>query len=275
MIYFPDLHTHTALCHHADGSLEEYADAAIRHNVGWLGISDHFPAPAGYDAEFRMSWNEFPQYTQMVQALTEKVAPAGLQILFAAEYDFVPGEMSEVENALDKAVEIAGRQFDYLIGSVHFVRGFAFDDPEKIKQWRTFGVNDVWEIYLDNLQQFVEECEFQIIAHPDLPKKFGFFHSNQEYILKRYRKIFETASQKGMALEINTAGERNPAKEFYPSPTLLQLAYQTGMEITFGSDAHSPNQVGYKFDSAIKIAQETGWNHCLRFEKGNAIPVFF
>ena len=55
-----DLHTHTALCKHASGTPEEYLAAAQNAGLAYWGVSDHFPAPAGYDAEFRMAQDDLP-----------------------------------------------------------------------------------------------------------------------------------------------------------------------------------------------------------------------
>ena len=61
-----DLHTHTALCKHASGTPEEYLAAAQKARLAYWGVSDHFPAPAGYDAEFRMAPDDLPCYFGIV-----------------------------------------------------------------------------------------------------------------------------------------------------------------------------------------------------------------
>lgn len=269
-IMFPiaDLHTHTRLCHHADGEPADYVDCATKLGLKILGISDHFPAPIGYDVPFRMQPKEWSDYCSMVHRAVDIGAQNGLDVLFATEYDFVPGHMREVVDALAVAQEKAGREFDYLIGSVHYTGDFAFDDPDKVGEWETRGPDAVWEQYLDSLEQFVTEHVFQIMAHSDLPKKFGFMHHNPDYVTGRFRTIFRIAAEKNVCLELNTAGLRVPAKEIYPSVELLKIAFDANMKITFGSDAHAPGLVARDFEHACALAKEVGWTEACFFRKG-------
>ncbi|MCB1134396.1 MAG: PHP domain-containing protein, partial [Verrucomicrobiae bacterium] len=49
-----DYHTHTPLCLHAEGTPEEYVDAALAAGVTEYGISDHAPqTPEPFD-DWRM-----------------------------------------------------------------------------------------------------------------------------------------------------------------------------------------------------------------------------
>ncbi|MBR3506284.1 MAG: PHP domain-containing protein, partial [Lentisphaeria bacterium] len=64
-----DLHTHTALCKHASGTPEEYLAAARKAGLAYWGVSDHFPAPAGYDAAFRMAPDDLPRYFGILDSL--------------------------------------------------------------------------------------------------------------------------------------------------------------------------------------------------------------
>ena len=69
-----------------------------------------------------------------------------------------------------------------------------------------------------------------------------------------------------MVLEINPAGLRKPIGETYPSKQLLELAYEMDINITFGSDAHEIDQVGFKYDEAVALAKEIGYSKCVTFE---------
>jgi histidinol-phosphatase (PHP family) len=72
--------------------------------------------------------------------------------------------------------------------------------------------------------------------------------------------------QSGMALEINSAGLRKTIKEQYPSFELLKLAYELDIPITFGSDAHSIEQIGFGYNEVIKMAKDVGYTKCVSFE---------
>ena len=264
-----DLHTHTALCRHASGAPEEYLAAARKAGLAFWGVSDHFPAPAGYDAAFRMAPAELPQYFDILDSLRAAVSGTDLQVLAAAEFDYVPGRMNEVFAALAPFRS----QLDYLIGSVHYVGDFAFDDPDKLDDWPRYGVDAVWDDYLADLLAFVELGGFNVMAHSDLPKKFGFRHSDPESVLRRMTIIYECAAAKGICLELNTAGLRVAAEEIYPAPDLLRAAFRAGMKITLGSDAHKPEHVAYAFDRAAELARSIGWTTHTAFVRGEVVEL--
>ena len=264
-----DLHTHTALCKHASGTPEEYLAAARNAGLAYWGVSDHFPAPAGYDAEFRMAPDDLPRYFGILDSLREAADGSSLTVLAAAEFDYVPGRMDEVFAALDPLRP----KFDYLIGSVHYVGEFAFDDPDKLAEWPRYGVDAVWDGYLTDLKAFVELGGFDVMAHSDLPKKFGFRPSNYENVVRRMTDIYACAAEKGIRLELNTAGLRVAADEIYPAPQLLRAAFRAGMKITLGSDAHKPEHVAYGFDRAAELARSVGWTSHTAFVRGEAVEL--
>ena len=264
-----DLHTHTVLCRHASGEPEEYLAAARKAGLAFWGVSDHFPAPSGYDAAFRMAPEELPLYFDILNSLRDAAKDTNLHVLAAAEFDYVPGRMDEVFAALDPLRP----QFDYLIGSVHYVRDFAFDDPDKLDDWPKFGVDAVWDGYLADMKAFVELGGFNVMAHSDLPKKFGFRHSDPASVLRRMTEIYERAAAKGICLELNTAGLRVAASEIYPAPDLLRAAFRAGMKITLGSDAHKPEHVACAFDRAAELARSIGWTTHTAFVRGEAVEL--
>jgi hypothetical protein len=102
---------------------------------------------------------------------------------------------------------------------------------------------------------------FEIIGHADLPKKFG--HRPSRDCTPLYRKFLDAAKKHHCAIELNTAGLRKDCREIYPSREILQLAFQTGVPITFGSDAHAPEEVGMNFAEAVQLARDVGYQGML------------
>jgi len=212
---------------------------------------------------------DLPHYFEILRSLREAARETSLQVLAAAEFDYVPGRMDEVAAALDPLRP----EFDYLIGSVHYVSEFAFDDPDKVDEWPRFGVDAVWDGYMTDLKAFVELGGFNVMAHSDLPKKFGFRHSKPETVLRRMTEIYECAVAKGICLELNTAGLRVAANEIYPAAELLRAAFRVGMKITLGSDAHKPEHIAYAFDEAAELARAIGWTSHTAFVRGDPVEL--
>lgn len=250
-----DLHTHTRLCRHAEGSPEEYLAAALARGERYYGIADHCPFPSGFEPDWRMAELEFPEYRRIVGEMKRKAAGSGLSVLYGIEMDYVPGRRAEIE------AKLAPEKMDYVIGSIHCVDGFCFDDPASLPVWESPGMAErIWKGYLRDLKIFVSEWQFQILGHPDLPKKFGYCAERTEEFFSSYREIFGIMKERGIALEVNVAGLWNPVKEIYPSADLLRLAREAGLSVTYGSDAHAPSMIGRNYAEALQWAKEAGFD---------------
>jgi histidinol-phosphatase (PHP family) len=254
-----DMHMHTPLCHHARGEPEEYARRAVEIGLTEIGFSDHAPMPRDDFDNWRMRADQLDEYIAKVQLAREKFPQ--LKICLALEVDFLPGYENWIR-------ELAARApWDYFIGSVHYVsESWAIDDPSKLSEWKNRDANEVWQIYFERLTLAAESKLFQIIGHMDLPKKFGFRPTRDFTPL--YEKFLDAAKKNNCAIELNTAGLRKECKEIYPSREILALAFAKKVPITFGSDAHAPEEVGQNFAEAIQLAREVGYKNYCRFERG-------
>ena len=254
-----DLHTHTYLCKHGCGVPRDYAAAAEKCQLSALGFSEHFPWPENYDVDSRMSPQQWPLYCSLIEEARES---SSLKLLAGVEFDFVPGRMAEVSNAL------AEFSFDYLIGSIHFVDGIPFDHPDCEEEWQSseFALK-IYDGYAEALAEFMQSCDFDIIGHFDLPKKFGAAAPDNSKFRLMLHDILKLAAKRNVALEINTAGLRKSACEVYPDMQIIRLARDAGVKLTFGSDAHAPDEVGRDFDYAVKLAQAAGYSEYAIFNR--------
>lgn len=254
----PDYHMHTPLCRHATGEPVDYARRALETGLSEIGFSDHSPMRRdGFD-DWRMRADQLDEYVEKVRH-AQKEFPR-LTIRLALEVDYLPGQEDWIR-------ELAARHpWDYLIGSVHYVsETWAIDDPRKLSEWNHRDSFEVWSVYFDRLTRAAETGLFEIIGHADLPKKFG--HKPTQDCRPLYDNFLTAAKQHHCAIELNTAGLRKECKEIYPSREILQLAFAKGVPVTFGSDAHAPEEVGMNFAEAIQLAREAGYQECWRMEK--------
>jgi len=262
-----DLHTHTTLCKHAEGKPEEYFAKACERGLKYFGISDHIPWPAGYNTRSRMSPEQYPEYRSLVHRIQSIAEGSGVKVLYGIELDWVPGRMDEVAQA------IQDEPYDYRIGSIHFVGDFGFDNVNDMYMWKTLGPDYVWGNYPNLMCDFVQNFDFDIMAHPDLPKKFGFMPPDPAAFMKKMHEALTFAGERGIAIELNTAGWRKPVKEQYPSLEILKAAREAKMPLTFGSDSHAPGEVAYGFDRASELARAAGYRSILAFEKRKAVEL--
>jgi len=101
---------------------------------------------------------------------------------------------------------------------------------------------------------------FDIVGHLDLIKVFKFMPKSD--MTPVFRKTLEAIKESNMSIELNPAGLRKKVGEPYPSPKLLQMAYEMEIPITFGSDAHKPRDVGFGSSEILKLARDTGYRNC-------------
>ena len=250
-----DYHMHTIFCKHAEGDVADYIDAARQKSLPEICFTDHVPAPDGYDPRNRMELDRFPEYERKVSAVQSAASPA---VLFGLEGDYYEGGVEFLQTWLPK------QKFDLVIGSIHYIRDWGFDNPAERKVWDSVDVTQTWRDYFALVGKLADTRLFDVVAHLDLPKKFGYRPSDKA-VKEMAQPALDRIAAAGMGIELNTSGLRRPVKEIYPSPLLLDLAREREIPICFGSDAHSPRDVGSAFDQALKLAHEVGYAECLRF----------
>jgi histidinol-phosphatase (PHP family) len=253
---------HTALCHHAEGMPLDYAQTSFVKGLPEICITDHVPAPGGYDASNRMVAGEFPGYLDSV-AEAARAFPGRVKL--GIEADYYPGCETYLPRFLDSA------PFDLVLGSVHFIGDWGFDNPANLERWRGADPRHVWSDYFTLIRQMAETRLFDVISHFDLPKKFG--HRLPESDMRDLiGPTLDAIATSGMAVELNTGGLRKPVKEIYPSLVVLELIRKHGIPILFGSDSHAPSETGYGFAEAVTLARTAGFKSYMRFEKRKARP---
>ena len=256
-----DLHNHTTRCNHAEGTIDEYIQRAIELGIDIYGFSEH--APMDFDPHYRLAFGAMEAYTHDVLTAKEKYQEK-IEILLGYEVDYLAGHIDpRVRNA----------KVDYLIGSVHFIDKWGFDNPEFIGGWKTKGVDEVWEAYFEAIEAMAKTGYFDIVGHFDLIKVFKFMPTKEIRVLAK--NALKAIKKANMVLEINTAGLRKPIGEIYPSHALLQEAYTLDIPITFSSDAHSVAQVGAGYKEAVALAKEVGYTHAMTFKQREKQQVIF
>ncbi|MDX8393852.1 MAG: histidinol-phosphatase HisJ family protein [Mariprofundales bacterium] len=258
-----DYHMHTPRCKHALGSMREYAAAALFHGLPSIGISDHSPMPEFYDPDWRMAVDELDNYVQDVRKIQHYYA-GRLQIKLGLEADFYPETENWVKNMLAK------HDWDYVIGSVHFIGNWGFDNPDERDGWLNADINKVWQQYYALVATSAESGLFDIIAHPDLPKKFGHRAPNVAIVNTAKETMLQAIADSGCALEINSAGLRKEVNEIYPHASMIVRAAELGIPFVFGSDAHNPGEVAYAIKLCKAILLQCGVTHTIDFTKRKA-----
>ena len=257
-----DLHNHTTLCNHATGTINEYIQRAIELEVDIYGFSEH--APMYFDPYYRLSFENMKQYEQEILTYKEKYKD-DIQILLGYEVDYLKGYID------DRVVN--NRDVDYLIGSVHFLDKWGFDNPEFIGEYKNRDIDDIWQEYFDTIEAMAKTGYFNIVGHLDLIKVFKYLPKKDTRLIAQ--KALKAIKEANMVIELNGAGLRKPIKELYPSKELLEMAYEFNIPITFSSDAHSIEQIGFGYEKAITLAKSIGYTKAVTFKQREQELVTF
>ncbi len=247
-----DIHNHTTRCNHAEGTVDEYIQKAIELGIDIYGFSEH--APMDFDPNYRLAFEEMQAYTDDILNAKERYKN-DINILFGYEVDYLPGHMDD---------RVLQATVDYLIGSVHFIDKWSFDNPEFIAGWKNKDIDEIWKAYFEATEAMARSGKFDIVGHLDLIKVFKFLPKKDVRILAK--DALHAIKRSNMVLEVNTAGLRKPIGELYPSRALLEEAYMLDIPITFSSDAHSVEQVGFSYDLATALVKEIGYTKAATFE---------
>ncbi|MFZ9659602.1 MAG: histidinol-phosphatase [Arcobacteraceae bacterium] len=258
-----DLHNHTYLCNHADGSMEEYVLEAISQNINIFGFSEHAPM-LNFEDGYRLLSKDQDFYQNSILELKEKYKNK-IDILLGYEVDYIDGNYLE-ESILKAPV-------DYLIGSVHYLDEWGFDNPEFIGEYDKRDIDKIWEEYFTALTNMARSGKFDIVGHLDLMKVFNFLpkKSMKELSFDALKEIKKSE----MVIEINSSGFRKAPKEQYPSANILELAFELDIPITFGSDAHKISQIGLYYDDVTLLAKRIGYTECISFKNREKIKYNF
>ncbi len=257
-----DYHMHTAFSD-GDGMPDDLVRRAETLGLPEIGICDHL-VPVALDDGFGIPPQRLDEYVATVRAAA---AGADIRVLLGLEADYSP------ETAAETAAQLTRWQPDYVIGSIHFVNGFAFDDPRLRDDPRQRDLESLWLRYFRLLGQAAGSGLFDVLGHVDLVKKFGRRPAMTPTLATAAREALSRAAENGVAIEINTSGWRQAAGEQYPSLTLLEQACRLGVPLTFGSDAHVPADVGSRFAAAVAVARSAGYSSWLRLSDRTEVPL--
>jgi histidinol-phosphatase (PHP family) len=240
-----DYHVHTEMSD-AVGEFRDCVKVAQRKR-----FSDHFHLRK---QEYSMSRVKLIEYMEKIRALKSSI---DFPVKLGLEADFIPG----YERKLAEMAEL--KNFDYVIGSVHFIDDWAFDDPKRVAEYQKWDINELYHAYFRLVQECAKSKLFDVIGHVDLIKKFGY--RSKVDLTSEYTDVVRAVRENDVCVEVNTGGLRAPCVEIYPARKFLELCFEEGVKITLGSDAHRPEDVGRDFDQALKLLKSIGFKEIVRF----------
>ena len=284
-----DLHTH--VWPHEPGCerpsvhlLEQYCDRAAQLGIAQIAVTEHSHRFTRILGSVVPHWNRArtgpladatdhvleveggADLDDYVEALLDAQS-RGLPVLVGLEVDYLPGAMDAM------ATVLADYPFDILLGSVHWLDAWLFDaygTPAFAQPWRTREVGDIYQEYIDAVAELARFGLVDVLAHPDVIKVAGHRPANLEDYERQLAEVIISAD---LAVELSSAGLRKLAAEPYPSGELLRQVLSAGVSLTTASDAHSVDQIGWRFDDLSSALHQLKVTELVTFERRCTVTV--
>ena len=230
---------------------DRYRTVATERGIDELGVSEHI-------YRFAQALNVWQHPFWRMQAVDDLDAYCGFvrdetDLRLGIEADFVVGAEDRMASLLESY------PWDYVVGSVHFLRDASLDTDDYSVWGRGESPDRVWRRYFDTVAASALSGLYDLIAHPDLVKYWGDPARRPDKDLRYfYEPAVEAFADSGVAVEVSTAGLRKPVAEIYPARPFLEMVVDAGCPLALSSDAHTPNQLGYRYEHALELLDELG-----------------
>lgn len=261
-----DYHLHSTASSDGHTPAAAYVERAIALGLREIGFAEHAdfdPRDHGY------GYFDYSRYLADLEA-ARNVAAGRIAIRTGLEVTYQRSREDEIRRFL------ADKTLDYCLGSVHLVESGAdmasLVEPGDARAY--FASRSLRQAYLPywaELRAAVVGGLFDLLGHLDVAKRYAAdVHDpfQPEVFAAEIREILRLAVERGIGLEINTSGWRQGPGEPYPTLTVLCWYRELGGEIvTFGSDAHRLEYLGYGLPRAAALAKAAGFSALALYEK--------
>lgn len=251
--WWADYHLHSSNSVDCSYDLRVMASGAIRRGLLEIAVTDHAdfdPADAGYQ------FYDYARYNRDVAATREALGPK-LTIRRALELGYQAERHDEI------AAFMVGKQYDFVLGSVHFAGGHNVCDPPA---WAAHVQGrhpaDAYAEYFEAVTATARSGLIDVLSHLDLCKRHAtdvLGRLNFADVADLVDTALRAAIENGVAIEINTSGLRQDPREPFPALDTLRRYVELGGEwITLGSDSHRPEHLAGGWEVAVGMAHEAG-----------------
>jgi histidinol-phosphatase (PHP family) len=243
-------------------NVDRYRAVAQERGIAELGCAEHvYRFAQALEVWQHPLWrasavDDIDEYAAFVRDETD--------LKLGIEADFVVGGEDRMATLLE------ARDWDFVVGSVHFVGEHAVDhDGYEVYDLRSQRPDALWRRYFETLGEAARSGLFDILAHPDLVKLWGPRRRPvPEGDLRRFYDLaMDGIAESQIAVEVSTAGLRKPVGELYPAPAFLEMCVNAGCPVALSSDAHTPADVGRDYEAALALLDAAGVRELAVFER--------
>ena len=274
-----DLHLHPNYSIDAEGSISDFCEAAIENKLQTICFTTHLDTgPGRNDCYVRVNGVEvhvltdawLEDYESSIRLADETYDK--LQVLLGVEVDLYPGVAQNLPERFHDT------DFDLIIGSVHLMDGYAISlEDEANEIFKKHDLRELGEHYFSLLLDSMDLGLYDIIGHIDIYRRYGekYYGTGIHSLWRPHiTDLVKSMKKHQVGFEVNTSTWRKGLKEPMPESEIIQELIQRGIEnITLGSDAHSPSQIGYGIDKAIELVKNYGINELTVYKQRKPIRI--
>lgn len=265
---FSDFHVHTEFSGDSEAPIREVIERAIALSMSNLCITDHHDydmVPNPIDLTL-----DTDHYFQVLLPLKVEYSNK-IQLSIGVEL----GLQAHLKDYLDTYLK--SYPFDFIIGSIHLIRGL---DPYYPEFYEGRIEAEVYMEYFETVLSHVNllDC-YDVLGHLDYIVRYG-PNKNKYYTYKTYAEILDEILKviisKGKGIECNTGGFKYNLGHPNPHEDLIKRYIELGGEIiTIGSDGHKIGEIGYDFPRLAELLKHCGVKYYTVFKERHPqfIPI--
>lgn len=263
-----DCHTHTNYSPDSQAKLEDMVQTAVDRGIQVYGITDHCDVLKFKEQDYFKLMKDCAEHVKKVQQTTNIKLLTGLEL----------GEPYEDIKEAERMIK--SYDFDCIIGSLHAIIGqpdFYFADYDNMTD---DDVNQMLNVYFDELLKLVEWNGMDILAHITYPYRYiiqrGRLTGGVSYKIfdEKTKIIYKRLIENDKALENNTASFGRTELDYKANLHFLNLYKQCGgKRISIGSDAHDTKRVGEGIMEGYKMLKEIGFEAVTYYENRKPVDV--
>ncbi len=278
-----DYHMHFEYGEYDENWVKLFFDQAYKMGIHEIGITEHTHGFKEFKdiyyeelildesetGKFQRKWLDNPkskfvhtldEYRDFINYLKGKGYPVKLGL-----------EVCNFRNQ-EKVQEILSKyEWDYLIVSIHFIKGWGFDFDVLKHKFLEGNLQNIWEDYAKEIEAVVNTGFYDILGHPFNLRLFNNIPDKKsvEGLLERTARLLK---EKDMSVDINTGTfYRYPVKEITPYGDFMEYVKEYKLPVILSSDAHHPEHVGMKIKKAAEYALKYGIDEIATFDKRKRI----
>ena len=261
--FISDSHTHSENSFDGHDSVIMMCERAANMGLYSITVTDHCECNEYYENRDNID------YRKCIEGSIKDTAKARAMYIDRVNvYTGIElGQPYQNRKAAEEVLSLA--EYDFVIGSLHNLRG---EQDFYFLEYTQENVRGLLERYFEELQELIEENNFDTLAHLTYPMRYIAANPDIKADISEFQseleKVLKMLAESDKALEINTSGLRQMIGKTLPDEDIIRRFRELGGKyVTIGSDAHRWGDVGSGIEDGLRILLKCGFTHFTVYEK--------